>query len=207
MDPETFFATALPWARIASRLTGVNVSVVLAQWADETGYGGPDWSPDNNPGNVGNTEHGGQVTYPTLAAGVTAYVRTMLLPYYVDVRGWGPTPAEVDASAVNLGKSPWAAGHYDNGHGPGSALLAIMGQFDLYQYDVPAEPGEIREGDDMTAVVIDNKVVSYVNVGGRYVEVTRDNPGAVANPAGSPANTSVIDLTAAFPGQLTGVTN
>lgn len=205
MDPETFFSAALPWARVASRLTAVNVSVVLAQWADETGYGGPDWSPRNNPGNVGDTEAGGQVVYPTLAAGVEAYVRTMLLPYYVDVRGWGPTPAEADASAVNLGKSPWAAGHYNNGGGPGSALLAIMGGYDLYQYDVPATPAEPREGDEMDAVVLsDGTVVSHVNVGGHYVEVTR-KPGTAGKEAAG--NVSVIDLTLAFPGQLTGVTN
>lgn len=143
MDPSLFFPTALPWARIASRLTNVPVSVILAQWAVETGYGGPDWSPRNNPGNVGDTEAGGQVVYPTLAAGVTAYVSTMLLPYYEAVRMW-PAPwsdAEADASALALGKSPWAAGHYDAGTGPGSALLAVMSTYDLYQYN--PTPGEI----------------------------------------------------------------
>ena len=77
MTPAQFFAAAKPFADWANRDTGVHQSVILAQWAIETAYGGADWLPPrNNPGNVGNYTAGGQMDYPTLAAGVqTSFVR------------------------------------------------------------------------------------------------------------------------------------
>ena len=73
-NPAAFWSEALPWARTAAADTGLFVSLVLAQWADETEYGGVDWSPRNNPGNIGDPAQGGQTTFPTLQAGVNAYI-------------------------------------------------------------------------------------------------------------------------------------
>ena len=110
----TYFDEAAPWARVASVRTGVLTSVILAQWRNE----GQGWPPAfNNPGDVGDPSNAGQTTYPSIQAGVDAYVETMLL-YYSGVRralGWYD-------QAVALGRSPWAASHYDDGAGPGSAL-------------------------------------------------------------------------------------
>jgi len=130
----SFWDLALPYARQASAATGVHTSVILAQWADETGYRWP--APGNNPGNVGNPQHGGQTNYATLVAGVQAYIHTMMLGYYVHVRA----PGTADEQATALGQSPWAASHY--GSPPGSVLLAIIAENGLTAYDgtTPAPP-------------------------------------------------------------------
>ncbi len=134
MTPAQFFAAALPFAEQAHAATGVDVSVVLAQWAEENGYIWP--PPGNNPGNVGNTQHGGQVNYATPEAGVAAYIQTMFLGYYDAVRT-APTPF---LQARALGASPWAAGHY--GSPPGANLWALIQRYGLTQYDGnPVTPG------------------------------------------------------------------
>lgn len=143
MTPDAFFAEALPWAQKAHALCYVLVSVILAQWADETGYGGPDWSPNNNPGNVGSYDGKPVATFPTLQAGVDAYVQTMNLDYYTAVR----EATTADAQATALGESPWASGHY--GKPPGSDLIAIIDNYDLTQYDGP--PSGLVEGETMTS--------------------------------------------------------
>ena len=127
-----FFATALPYALQAHVATSVDTSVILAQWANETAYGGPDWSPNNNPGNVGSYDGQPVATFPTLEIGVDAYIHTMMLDYYVGVRqavGWM-------SQAQALGRSPWASSHYTSGgRPPGSELVAIIIDNDLVQYD------------------------------------------------------------------------
>lgn len=127
MTPQQFFTAAAPFAKWAHVDTGVLESVVLAQWADENGYVWP--PPGNNPGNVGNTQHGGMVNYANITQGVAAYIQTMLLGYYKAVRAaqtW-------QGQAVALGESPWAAGHY--GSPPGSALVDIIEQYGLTSFD------------------------------------------------------------------------
>lgn len=143
MTPDEFFAEALPWAQQAHPQTNVLVSVILAQWADETGYGGPDWSPNNNPGNVGSYDNQPVATFPTLQDGVNAYIHTMNLPYYTAVRD----ATTWQSQATELGKSPWASGHY--GNPPGSDLIAIIDNHDLTKYDGP--PPGLIEGENMTS--------------------------------------------------------
>ena len=130
-----FFAAALPYAQQEYAATGVHTSVVLAQWADEQGYRWP--AMYNNPGNVGDPVSAGQVSYPTVEAGVEASIQTMLLGYYAGVRsavGWL-------AQCYALGQSPWAGGHYDAGGGPpGQDLVWIINNFNLTQYDGPQPP-------------------------------------------------------------------
>lgn len=140
MTPAQFFATALPYARWAHAQTGVDVSVILAQWADETDYGGPDWSPNNNPGNVGSFDGRPVAVFPTLEAGLLAYVATMNSPDYAPVRAASGWLLQADA----LGRSPWASGHY--GSPPGATLVGIIHDNELWQYDpAPAAPeGEVN---------------------------------------------------------------
>lgn len=132
MTPSQFFAAAAPFAKWAHMDTGVLEGVVLAQWADENGFVWP--PPGNNPGNVGNTLHGGMVNYANITQGVAAYIQTMQLGYYKAVRAaqtW-------QAQAVALGESPWAAGHY--GSPPGSALVDIIEQYGLTSFDSGVTP-------------------------------------------------------------------
>ncbi len=160
MSIDAFIAEALPYAERASSPTGVRVSVILAQWIDETWdpatqSPGPDWTVRHNPGNV---SPGGIVaTYPTLDAGVTAWVDTMLGPVYAPVRV-APTVA---AQCMALGASPWAASHYmASGPPPGSDLERLVTTYDLTQYDLPPAP---PEGADMTYDPV-NKLIHAVAV-------------------------------------------
>lgn len=127
----TFYDEALPYAVRAHEQTGVLLSVVLAQWDDETGGGGPDWSVYHNPGNVGSFDNQPIKGYATLTAGVNAYVQNMNAPDYAPVRkasGWR-------SQCTALGASPWATGHYNDGNGPGSSLVSIIESNQLWRYD------------------------------------------------------------------------
>jgi hypothetical protein len=131
----SFWTQALPYAQKAHAQTNVLVSVIMAQWADENGYHWP--PPGNNPGNVGNTEHGGMVNYATITEGVDAYIHTMNLGYYTAVRN---AVGYVDQSHA-LGESPWAAAHYEGaGPPPGQDLIKIIETNNLTQYDGATPP-------------------------------------------------------------------
>jgi flagellum-specific peptidoglycan hydrolase FlgJ len=141
----TFWQEALPYAQQAHEQTGVLTSVILAQWGDETGYGGVDWSVDHNPGNVGSYDGQPVRSFPTLQDGVNAYIQTMNNGLYNAVKaakGW-------EAQCYALGASPWASGHYEaSGPPPGQDLIKIVQANDLTQYDSspapsPVEPQEV----------------------------------------------------------------
>ena len=106
--------------------------MILSQWAIETGYGGPDWSPNNNPGNVGSYDGQPVNKFPTLTAGVNAYIQTIHLSYYNAVRS---AVGYVNQS-VALGYSPWASAQYRlPGGAPGSELIYVVEHYNLTRYD------------------------------------------------------------------------
>lgn len=199
MIPEEFFAEALPYALESHASTAVLPSVILAQWAAETGYGGPDWSPRNNPGNVGDPAAGGQTTFPTLQQGVDAYIATMRLGYYAAVRA----ATTWQAQSYALGQSPWAAAHYVANGVEGGLLIEIIESYDLTRYDSgppppPKPPQPTEEYEEMDSVLLpDGTIVSHaVGTNNHYYEITRK-----AGTQGSPANTTnmeIIDITDAF---------
>jgi hypothetical protein len=134
---QDFINEVLGYAQRGKAATGVLVSVILAQWACETGWGSSDFfSQGHNPAGI---SPGGQVAaYPSLDAGTDAWIQTMDLSYYDGVRGAGGW----NAQCVALGQSPWAGSHYDNGNGPGSILLDLVKENSLWTYDAPApSPG------------------------------------------------------------------
>ena len=136
----SFFTDYLADAQNASSQCGVLVSVILAQWADETSYGGSDVFVNGN-NYAGVSVGGGVNTFPTKAAGLDAYIQTLNLSYYDPVRqasGW-------QAQCVALGASPWAASKYDANDyyaglplNPGVDLLSIVQGNNLTQFDVGA---------------------------------------------------------------------
>jgi hypothetical protein len=152
MSIADFIAEALPLAREGSVGTGVRVSVIVAQWIDETWdpdtqSPGPDWTVRHNPGNV--SPGGVEGSYDTLEDGLAAWIATMNGPIYRPVRA-APTAA---AQAMALGASPWAQSHYMAAHGPppGSDLLQLMATYDLEQYD--AAPGPPAPPEDAPMVI------------------------------------------------------
>lgn len=183
----SFFTLALPYARRASQATGVLVSVVLAQWANETAYGtSNDWTVKHNPGNI---SPGGVVaSYPTLDAGVNAWIATMNDGAYASVRAGRTWRAQ----AVALGVSPWASGHYDDGTGPGSALIDIITTNKLWQYDPTTREEDVRfiihipNGGEFyefkcgTLTHLDGQTSQdLVNAGVQVVNITQDEANAL----------------------------
>jgi hypothetical protein len=151
-NPAAFWIEALPWARTAAADTGLFVSLVLAQWADETEYGGPDWSEFRNPGNVGDPAAGGQTTFPTLQAGVNEYINLMnTSPQFGPRIKQGATP-QTQAILLGTAHPVWALGGYNDGNGPGSALISIISDYNLTQYD-SAPPSPVPEDDDMKYII------------------------------------------------------
>ena len=140
-----FVQFVLPYARRAHDDTGWPVSMILAQWGLEQGWETPRFT-GYNWGNCG--AYPGEPTVPGTSApgspaafayapgpedGLRIYLHVAHLDYYTEVA----TAAQdgPDAAARALGRSPWDAGHYTDHGDPGSSLIAIMRDFNLYQYD------------------------------------------------------------------------
>lgn len=131
-SPAAFWPQALPWAQQAHAATGVLTSVILSQWAEETEYGGYDWTVEKNPGNVGSFDGEPLNNMPTLADGVEAYIQCMELAYYSFVR----KAVGYVNQCLALGASPWASAHYEAAGGPpGEDLIKIIQDNGLTRYD------------------------------------------------------------------------
>jgi LysM repeat protein len=141
-----FVKFVLPYARRAHDDTGWPLSVILAQWGLEQGWQTPRFT-GYNWGNCGAVPD--EPTVPGTSApgsppafayapgpedGLRIYLHVAHLGYYTEV---APTAQQggADAAARALGRSPWDAGHYTDHGDPGSSLLAVMRDFNLYQYD------------------------------------------------------------------------
>ena len=119
--------------------------MILAQWGLEQGWETPrftgyNWGncgavPDE-PSVPGTSAPGSPDAFayaPGPEDGLRIYLHVAHLDYYTAV-----APAAQngpDAAARALGESPWDAGHYTDHDDPGSSLVAIMQDFNLYQYD------------------------------------------------------------------------
>lgn len=143
-NPQFFTEYLNDAQKAAAQCPGMLVSVILAQWADETGYGSSQaFVAGNNYAGV--SAGGGVNTFPSKAAGLDAYINTLNLPYYNTVRatvGW-------QAQCVALGQSPWAGSKYDANDynaglplaNPGIDLVNIVTENALTRYDTaPSAP-------------------------------------------------------------------
>ncbi len=133
---RAFVRLALPSALEAHQALRWQTSVVLAQWGLEHGW----QVPDAQGYNWGNTTFApgcmkrGRFCYaPTPQEGLREYVYTAQLHFYDGVRA--AVSQGADAVAVALGKSLWDEGHYGGAAHPGSSLLALLRQFNLYRLD------------------------------------------------------------------------
>ena len=123
MTPADFAHTYRPEAIEVETATGIEADVLLAQWGVETGWG----SAINNRNNLGNIRcfggwpcAGGFAQFASLNDFVSAAVQTWHNGYYAAVLAAVGPAAQLRA----IGASAWDAGHYNNGGGPGSSLLA-----------------------------------------------------------------------------------
>ena len=121
MNPAAFQSTYLPQALTVESQTGIWRSALLCQWAVETAWG----SAIYNANNLGNIRCSPTTfcQYSSLSEFCDAAIATWHNGNYSAVLYGAPisTPSE---TMVLIGQSPWDAGHYNNGEGPGSSLLA-----------------------------------------------------------------------------------
>lgn len=128
MGPSQFVATYGPLADRASSMTGLNRWSILAQWADETGWGTSHLClQDANLAGIECTGRypcdGGFSKYPILDVFVKDYALVWSFPSYHDVpRGAG---VDIVTQLKAIGASPWAGGHYADGGYPGADLVNV----------------------------------------------------------------------------------
>ncbi len=144
----TFFTDYLSDFQAASAATGIDVSVIMAQVAIETGYGGSHaFVVQNNPAGLTGAD-GELITYPTKAAGFSDYAS----PNFFGAATYDPVrqASGAIAQARALGMSPWAGDHYDEADwiaagqpadgawtppNPGIDLINTINANNLTQYD------------------------------------------------------------------------
>ncbi len=130
-------------ASYVSRSTKIPMSVILAQMADETGYGTSyQWVSCKNP--AGLTLNGLSCfsSYAQAEQTYANYYHNGDYDHVLQAAASGGTPQQV---AVAIGESPWASSHYDatvcpNGcdympPNPGIDLTNIIAEYDLTKYD------------------------------------------------------------------------
>lgn len=121
--------------------THIPVSVILAQWILETGgFKSNLFRYCYNLAGIkyheAYTDSNGFSCYPSLEVAATDWIRTISLGYYDNVRHVSSTTDKVEEVFSALGESPWDAGHYNNGQGPGSSLLALYKADNLQVFDI-----------------------------------------------------------------------
>ena len=136
----------LPYAKRAHDATGWPVSMILAQWGLEQGWQTPTFTGYNfgNCGGLvgepfipGTAVPGSPSTFAYADSpedGLRFYIHVAHLGYYTEIAPAAKTGGPV-AAAKALGASPWDAGHYMHDNSPGSALIALMQQYNLQQFD------------------------------------------------------------------------
>jgi len=123
------------YAARASQATGIPKEVILAQWALESGNGTSAKAVKNNnhagiklgqKAVAAGKDSGGFAIYANLDQFVQDYIRVMNLSYYSGVRAAGKT-GDIKQTIIELGKSPYDAGHYQLGNVQGGKLLNMLG--------------------------------------------------------------------------------
>lgn len=129
MTPAQFQAAFTSYAEQAAAGTGLLPGLFLAQWAVETAYA----SSFAGTFNLGNITRGGSqfgfVNYGSYTQAVDAEILLLHDAPYAGVLA--AAGADLGQQCIALGASPWDAGHYDNGGGPGSSLIATLPVFGM----------------------------------------------------------------------------
>lgn len=138
---KAFFDRMAPYAARASKGTGLDEGVILAQWSLETGNGTSDLMARANNyagitwwgGNIGHKDPtSGYAAYNSIDQFVDDYIQVMNSSHYTDVRKAGT----VSDTIRNLGASPWAESHYayTRSEAPNESAVGVPGRIlnDIY---------------------------------------------------------------------------
>lgn len=136
---QAFLDHTLPYALQVQGATALPVSLVLALWATESGWGRSQLAQANNLGSIKQGER--FATYPTLDGFVEDFIRVMRLRYYDAVLAAARSRQPVEEIACRLGESPYAESHFRGGnHPPGWLLIQVIHDSHLTDYDRPPSP-------------------------------------------------------------------
>ena len=209
MTPSAFRTYFQSYADQVAAGTGLSAGLFLAQWAVETAYA----SAFAGSYNLGNITRGGAsngfVNYGSYAQFVNAQILLLHdVPYEGVLASAGKSLAE---QCVALGSSPWDAGHYNNGGGPGSSLIAVLPLFGFSAEqigDADLTPQEHAWLENVTNEVLEIK--NELRGSGAYSKLdeilglngvsTAANPGALAQ-AEADLKSAIASIPAPQPGQ------
>jgi len=155
MTPEAFFQNSVVQSMTStvSAKTGIPKSVLLAQMADETGYGTSyAWLSSRNPAGIkaapgaysADPPYAYYSSYEAAAAGWADFY--LENTYYSTVLAKARAGASPAAVAIALGQSPWASGHYEVNGQPGGILVNLINTYQLEQYDTNSVSGSGNGG-------------------------------------------------------------
>jgi hypothetical protein len=149
MTPQQFLDAYTNCAQQCAAGTGLEKLTLLAQWAFETGRlldPEPGWAgAPYNLGNIRDASGTGFAQYASLDEFAQAAIWVFhnarpnlnLPPSATNNYYWPVLAARgVTAQIAALGASPWDAGHYDNGGGPGSALIPYARRLSMFPMSV-----------------------------------------------------------------------
>ena len=134
-----FYTDMLPYAQQANAETGIPVSVVLAQWANESKRGTSLIGKNNYAGITKGGVKAGFANYDSISDFVDGWVKTITNGYYQGVLNTAQvgTPEQ---TAQALGDSPWDQDHYYINY-PGEKLVNLINSDNLKQYDTGGQVG------------------------------------------------------------------
>jgi|SRR5215467_5030062 len=143
MTPQQFVATYLVTALEVKAGTGLDETTLLAQWADETAWS-TSWA--GAPFNLGNIRCSPTTfcRYSSLDEFAGACVATFHNGFYQNVLATAGQSIESQIAA--LGASPWSAGHYNSGGGPGSALIPFAEAICMFNDTDRAVLNQVHQG-------------------------------------------------------------
>ena len=187
MNAQQFEAAYGGVADSLASKTGLSRVLFLAQFTLETGWGNSQLAQHHNLAGIKYTgfygsNFGGFAAYDNLTQFEADYLRVLALPYYEEVRASAGQP--VAAQARQLGLSPWDAGHYNSGGGPGSSLSAFIA---IYGGNVPGPipipQGNfvwytVKRGDSLSAIAAAHGIANWQDI----YEINRDkiqNPNLI----------------------------
>lgn len=188
MDAQQFEAAYGSIADSLASKTRLNRVLFLAQFVLETGWGNSQLAHHNNLAGIKYTgfygsNFGGFAAYDNLGLFEADYLRVLSLPYYEEVRASAGQP--IAEQIRQLGLSPWDAGHYNNGRGPGSSLLPFVNVFSGDNpVSIPPVPEAgfvwytVRRGDSLWKIAQDNHIPDWHSI----YDINRDkiqNPNLI----------------------------